>query len=189
MLAASICAVAVIGGSVTLALLKDSGSFDPKSSKLETAAQSLQEPSDTQLRAAMPNGPINAPAVTSASAPVVMLQDKSSSQLTIVGQPPSLTKPLTPGEIADLVKRGRELITAGRIRDARLLLNSAADAGDPTAAFALATTYDPLELEKLGARDADPDVAMAEAWYQKANDLGSTAAEGIPLPRPKPQHR
>ena len=75
--------------------------------------------------------------------------------------------------IADLVKRGRELIAAGKIRDARLLLKRAADAGDASAAFALGTTYDPAELKKLGAPDTDPDIAEARAWYQKAKDLKS----------------
>ena len=89
-------------------------------------------------------------------------------------------KKRTPEEIADLVKRGRELIAAGKIHDARLLLKSAADAGDATAAFTLATTYDPIELKTLGVRDADPDTAMARAWYQKAKDFRSTAAGGIP---------
>jgi ClpP class serine protease len=66
---------------------------------------------------------------------------------------------LTREEIADLVKRGRELILAGKIRDARLLLKTAADAGDARAVFALGTTYDPAELEKLAVRDVGPDVA------------------------------
>jgi hypothetical protein len=87
---------------------------------------------------------------------------------------------LTPEEIADLLKRGRELIAAGKIGEARLLLKSAADSGDATAAFTLATTYDPVELEKLQARDADPDSAMARAWYEKAKDLGSTPNGGFP---------
>jgi TPR repeat protein len=93
---------------------------------------------------------------------------------------PSSTNQLTPEGIADLVKRGRELIVAGKIHDARLLLKRAADAGDASAALALATTYDPAELEKLQARDADPDIAMARAWYQKAKGLASTPDRGFP---------
>ena len=98
------------------------------------------------------------------------------------------TATLTPEEIVDLIKRGRELIAAGKIRDARVLLTKAANAGDANAALALAMTYDPVELGKLGQRDSDPDIAMARAWYQKATDLGSTpAATGpVPLPRARP---
>jgi hypothetical protein len=87
-----------------------------------------------------------------------------------------LTQQLTPEEIANLVKLGRELIAIGKIRDARLALERAADAGDASAAFALATTYDPTVLEKLQVHDADPDTAMARAWYQKAKDLETTPA-------------
>ena len=92
----------------------------------------------------------------------------------------SLSNQPKPEEIADLVKRGRELFAAGKIRDARILLKRAAEAGDASAALALATTYDPAELEKLEARDADPDITEARAWYQKAKGLGSTSAGGIP---------
>jgi TPR repeat protein len=75
-----------------------------------------------------------------------------------------------------LVKRGRDLIGAGKIREARWVLKRAADAGDPAATLALATTYDPNVLKKLNSRDSDPDVGLAQAWYQKAADLGSTEA-------------
>jgi TPR repeat protein len=94
--------------------------------------------------------------------------------------PPLSTNEPTPENITDLVKRGRELFAAGKIRDARILLKKAAEAGDASAALALAATYDPADLEKLQARDADPDIAMARAWYQKAKDLASTADRGFP---------
>ena len=112
---------------------------------------------------------------SSANAVIPLAQPPSLASLA-----PLLTQQLTPEEIANLVKLGRELMVIGKIRDARLALERAANAGDATAAFVLATTYDPVELGKLGARDADPDIAMAGAWYQKAKDLGSTAAGSIP---------
>jgi TPR repeat protein len=49
----------------------------------------------------------------------------------------------------------------------------AAEAGDATAAFALAETYDPMVLAKGGV---SPDVLVARGWYERARDLGSTAA-------------
>jgi TPR repeat protein len=168
MLAVSMCVVAVIGASVTLGVLREFG-VSPKSD-LDIAVQSLQKGSETRFRAVSRNGPTNAPDMAPISAPTA----EPPSRDTIAGlDGPALTNPFTPEEIADLVKRGRELIAAGKITDARPLLRSAADAGDATAAFVLATTYDPVELGKLGARDADPDIAMAGAWYQKAKDLGS----------------
>jgi hypothetical protein len=86
--------------------------------------------------------------------------------------------------VADLVKRGRKLLDAGKIGDARVLLRIAAEANDATAAFVLATTYDPTVLEKLKGHDSDPDVAIARAWYQKAADLRSS--EWLKTVRPNP---
>jgi hypothetical protein len=89
----------------------------------------------------------------------------------------SVSNPLGVADlVAPLVRRGRELISAGKIGDARVLLRIAAEANDATAAFVLATTYDPMVLEKFKARDSDPDIKTAQAWYQKASDLGSTEA-------------
>jgi TPR repeat protein len=67
-------------------------------------------------------------------------------------------------------------MNAGKIADARALFRIAAEANDSTAAFVLATTYDPIMLEKLKGHDSEPNVAIARAWYQRAADLGSTEA-------------
>jgi TPR repeat protein len=94
------------------------------------------------------------------------------------------------------VQRGRQLIFAGDIPNARLVLQQAAEAGNATAALVLGATYDPIELEmwERNARsgsvastvairpfgyiesNALSDIAMARTWYQKAKDLGSTEA-------------
>jgi hypothetical protein len=79
-------------------------------------------------------------------------------------------------EIAYLLKRGEELVAVGELGPARLVLRRAAEAGDPNAAFALATTYDPTLLEALRVIGVAPDTAMARAWYEKAKELGSTDA-------------
>jgi hypothetical protein len=76
-------------------------------------------------------------------------------------------------EIAQMIKRGAELIANGDIAAARLMYQRAAEAGDATAAFALAETYDPMVLAKGGV---SPDVLVARGWYERARDLGSTAA-------------
>ncbi len=90
-------------------------------------------------------------------------------------QPPS--RRLDPSEIAVMTKNGMELMASGDIAAARMVFQRAAEAGDARAAFALAETYDPMVLKKLGARGAiAPDVALAQRWYEKARDLGSTAA-------------
>ena len=76
-----------------------------------------------------------------------------------------------------LLKRGKDLIANGDIAAARLVLQRAADANDAEAAFALAATYDPYVLRGLKVYSFPAaDVEMARAWYEKARELGSSAA-------------
>jgi hypothetical protein len=79
-------------------------------------------------------------------------------------------------EIASLIKRGQDFIANGDLAAARLLLRRAAEAGSAEAALTLGTTYDPIELRRLGAVGTVPDAAKARQWYQRAAELGSTAA-------------
>ena len=80
-------------------------------------------------------------------------------------------------DIALMRKNGAEFMANGNIVAARMMFQPAAEAGDPAAAFALAETYDPLVLRKLGAKGGGTaDVALAHSWYEKAKDLGSTTA-------------
>jgi hypothetical protein len=76
-------------------------------------------------------------------------------------------------EIAQIVKKGDELMTNGDVASARLMYQRAAEAGEAAAAFALAETYDPQVLAKKGI---PPDVGLAQQWYAKARELGSTQA-------------
>jgi len=75
-------------------------------------------------------------------------------------------------EIAQMVKRGAELMANGDVAAARLMYQRAAEAGEAVAAFALAETYDPLVLKG----GVPPDVGLARIWYERAKDLGSTMA-------------
>jgi len=102
------------------------------------------------------------PAVESAVAPVASV---GSSQ-----------RHLDASEIASLTNRGMEFVANGNIGAARMMFKLAAEAGEPTAAFALAETYDPLVLERRGAKGVTPDVALARLWYDIAEALRSTAA-------------
>jgi hypothetical protein len=87
-------------------------------------------------------------------------------------------------EITDLMRRGQEFIVAGDLASARLVLQRAAEAGDPQAALMLAGTYDPIVLEKVGVQGFAPDivqgfapdVALARTWYKWAKEFGSTEA-------------
>jgi len=73
-------------------------------------------------------------------------------------------------------QRGEELVAAGQLGPARLVLRRAAEAGDSDAAFALAITYDPILLRTRTVVGFAPDNAMARAWYEKAKELGSVDA-------------
>jgi TPR repeat protein len=84
---------------------------------------------------------------------------------------------LAPSEIALMVKNATEYIANGNIGAARMMLQPAAEAGDPVAAFALAETFDPLVLRKLNTKGGiTANVGLAQTWYQKAKDLGSAVA-------------
>jgi hypothetical protein len=80
-------------------------------------------------------------------------------------------------ELATILNRAKGLLAAGDIPPARLLLERAADAQEPSAALMLAQTYDPDVLGAQDSRSITPDPAMARAWYQKAAQLGSADAK------------
>ena len=79
-------------------------------------------------------------------------------------------------EVADLMKRGEAFIAAGDLAAARLVLQRAAEGGDPQATMTLAGTYDPIVLEKLGVQGFASDIALARTWYERAKELGSPEA-------------
>ncbi len=106
--------------------------------------------------------------------------DRKSLRLEWLGvAAKSQPRRLDASEIAQMVKTGTEYMANGSVGAARMMLQPAAEAGDPGAAFALAETYDPLVLRKLNAVGGiTADVGLAQTWYQKAKDLGSAAAPG-----------
>jgi hypothetical protein len=86
---------------------------------------------------------------------------------------------LSDEKIAALVAGGRQLMVAGDIPNARLLLQQAAEAGNAAAALELGATYDPTFLPP----DMPNDRWLARLWYEKAEALGSTEA-AVRLERP-----
>lgn len=86
------------------------------------------------------------------------------------------SRTMSPEEVGSMLKRGEELLMQGDIASARLLLQRAADAQDARAAFALAASYDPIELKRLGVYGATPDVTKARDWYERAKQYGSREA-------------
>lgn len=115
-----------------------------------------------------PTRPADEPAQPAMSAP-----DSGPGQSIARSQP----RRLSANEIALMVRNGNDFMANGNIGAARMIFQPAAEAGDPVAAFALAETYDPLVLRKLNAKGGiTADVALAQAWYRRARDLGSAVA-------------
>jgi hypothetical protein len=94
-----------------------------------------------------------------------------------IATPAPTVRRLDPDELATLMTRAKGLLAAGDIPPARLLLERAADAQEPTAALLLAQTYDPAVLGTQDARNIIPDIALARTWYQRAVQLGSAEAQ------------
>jgi len=104
----------------------------------------------------------------------VLLEWSYNSALATASFPP---RQLEAAEIKLMVKSGLEFMANGNVGAARLMFMPAAEAGDPVAAFALAETYDPLVLARLGTKGGiTPDITLANTWYERAGALGSTLA-------------
>jgi hypothetical protein len=104
----------------------------------------------------------------------LLLEWSQNSALTTTVFP---SRQIEAAEIELMVKSGLEFMGNGNIAAARMMFQPAAEAGDAVAAFALAETYDPSVLKQLGAKGGiTSDVALANAWYEKARALGSTLA-------------
>jgi hypothetical protein len=88
---------------------------------------------------------------------------------------PKMT-PLEPDAIANLIRRGEQLLRTGDIASARLLLRRAAEAGSATAALGVGATFDPAVLRQMGVLGFAPNVGQARHWYERAVELGSTEA-------------
>ena len=104
----------------------------------------------------------------------VQLRSDRTERMPALSESPSQRQPNE--ELSVLLKRGKELIATGDLAAARLVLQRAADANNAEAALALGATYDPLVLRQLKVYGFTPDAAMARSWYEKAAELGSSAA-------------
>lgn len=78
---------------------------------------------------------------------------------------------------ATLIDRARALIAQGDIGAARIVLESAAEAGNAKASFALAETYDPNILARWGTYGTRSDASKARELYGKATAGGIQEAK------------
>jgi len=90
--------------------------------------------------------------------------------------PPSSGQRLSAEQIATLMARGDQFLSAGDIASARSFYERAADAGSGGAAMRLGATFDPDFLDRAGVLGSPGDPAQAAAWYRRARDLGDAAA-------------
>jgi hypothetical protein len=110
-------------------------------------------------------------------APVRELVSPATTGPRTVLPPVVPTPTIDASEIAARMKIGTELVANGDIAAARKMFERVAEAGEAAGAFALAETYDPVVLGILRLRGAImPDPALARHWYEKARDLGASAA-------------
>lgn len=89
---------------------------------------------------------------------------------------PNRLSPADRDRAVKLVQRGDDQLREGDVSAARLFYQRAADIGFAPAAMAVAATYDPDELGRLGVRGLQPDREAAKRWYERARDLGSADA-------------
>jgi hypothetical protein len=127
------------------------------------------------------SGLIVAPAaaidMAAAGSRAVAVRPASSAARQPVQAPPSVALTPDASEIATRLKLGADLVAAGDIAAARTMFERVAEAGDATGAFALAETYDPAVLGTLRLRGGlTPDPALARRWYERAKEMGSSAA-------------
>jgi len=140
-----------------------------------TAAQALANPV-AQAPASPAAQPQASPTAQTPAGPA------TQPQASPAAQPPAGTaksfpiRQLDREEIADLMRRGEAFIATGDLASARLVLQRAAEGGDPRAALTLAGTYDPIVLEKLGIQGFASDIAAARTWYERAKEFGSAEA-------------
>ena len=90
---------------------------------------------------------------------------------------PPPARQISTQELAMLINRAKEMLSAGDIPSARLLLERAAEAQDANAALMLARTYDLDVLGTSDVRNITPEPAKAHAWYEKAAKFGSAEAQ------------
>jgi hypothetical protein len=112
---------------------------------------------------------------------IALLEPAAATPSPMAASPMTAPRPhtassLTREEITSMLKRGQDLIAAGDIAGARLILFRVSEAGDAEASLTLARTFDADVLAKLNIVGAVPDAAKARALYAKAAGQGSSEA-------------
>jgi hypothetical protein len=144
-------------------------SAPPPMAKMTTAAA----PSTAGFNTAEP-----AQVVTAEPAQAVVRPEHAAERSQDTVRPERATSVMRSDRQALVLKLGSSLLKDGNVAAARLMLQSAADAGNAQAAMLLGATYDPLILADLGVRGLRPDREAARTWYRRAQEYGSSEASG-----------
>jgi len=124
--------------------------------------------------AAIPPPAVPAAAIPSAAIPPAAVPPAAvaPAQTTAVPAKPQMP----PQDAAKFVAKGNELFDAGDLSAARLFFRRAAEAGDPTAAIAMGSTYDPQVLARRRIRNTG-NAEEAQRWYSLAQEMGRRSTE------------
>jgi hypothetical protein len=148
---------------------------------IQAAAPPPAPPAPTVVASAEVSTTLPSP-IPPLTAPIAPPLAAAPAPVATAPEPPAapVSKPRTgpsQDEIATLTTRAQDLIQMGDIAGARLLLERAAMGDDGPSLLALAETYDPTVLNRLGVIGVRADVKKARALYQKAADQGVAAAK------------
>jgi type II secretory pathway predicted ATPase ExeA len=116
------------------------------------------------------------PRTVEASPPKLVPVPRGSETVVTVAPPVSSFERPPAAELAVLVRRGDEFLTAGDIVSARNFFDRAAKSGDAGGALGLGKSYDPLYLRQAGVRGVAGDPAKAANWYRTAATAGNAEA-------------
>ena len=163
----------------------------------ELTGQSHDTKPEPELRLAYAQAPPSVPPAEVSQLPLSAVEytstgiDRSTNQETSKEGPtipeqyvpaqnaPVTQKPepaLTRGELESALKRAGELIAIGDIAGGRLVLERGANANDAATLFALAQTYDPVELARWRVIGPKPDPDRARYLYERASLRGRNPA-------------
>lgn len=123
-----------------------------------------------------PAAAVTAPVEMPRSITVSTSPERGSDVPAIVLAQASAPTVLTAEQILSLIRRGDEQLREGGIAGARLFYERAAIAGDAKAMRALARTFDPQELKRLGVVGLSADPGLAQFWVRKAEETEAAAS-------------
>jgi len=167
--------LATAGPANDTASAKSPGPLPSPSPEIKPAAMEGAPPSPPAPPPLLPAA--SSPPQAATSPPPAAAPSPPEPQSTVTSSQPPPTITLSQDEIASLMQRGRDLIAAGDVASARLVLTHLADAGVAEASFVLACTFDSSVLENLRVVGVKPDPAKALAWYSRAAEQGSMEAK------------